>query len=171
VLQFKDAVLRENGARPRCARTAVPADLRGDWLEQLLGAGFDPGVPTAWMAEGLLLYLSPEVQQQLFSHIHDLSAAGSHVAVERVVRVDDANDNRLMQAFSVQFGIDLAALVYTDERPDPADWLTEQGWSVSTEPANVTAQRYQRALTATPIGPDSLRISDYTAFLSARRTR
>jgi methyltransferase (TIGR00027 family) len=174
VLEFKDAVLGESGARPRCARTPVPTDLRGDWLDQLLGAGFDPGVPTVWLAEGLLPYLPPEAQQQLFSHIHQLSAAGSHLAVERLVRVDDFADNSQLQALAARFGIDLASLLYTDERPDPADWLAEQGWSVNTESASVTAERYQRALTdprmSAHLDPE-LRVSDYTAFLSARRTR
>ena len=29
------------------------------WSEDLAGQGFDPAVPTVWLAEGLLMYLQP----------------------------------------------------------------------------------------------------------------
>jgi Leucine carboxyl methyltransferase len=50
VLEFKDAVLRENGATARCARAAVGVDLREDWATAPRDSGFDAGAPTAWLA-------------------------------------------------------------------------------------------------------------------------
>jgi O-methyltransferase involved in polyketide biosynthesis len=35
----------------------VEADLRDDWPAALQAAGFDRWQPTAWLAEGLLMYL------------------------------------------------------------------------------------------------------------------
>ncbi|WP_275292907.1 SAM-dependent methyltransferase [Amycolatopsis sp. La24] len=35
VLAFKETVLSEKGARPRCQRTTVPVDLRDDWVAAL----------------------------------------------------------------------------------------------------------------------------------------
>ena len=51
---------------PGCARRTVAADLREDWPAALVEAGFDPKLPTAWSAEGLLVYLPPEAQDRLF---------------------------------------------------------------------------------------------------------
>src|SRR5262249_46030939 len=58
VLTFKDTVLAAQDAVARCARTTVPADLRADWTTALARAGFDRTGPAAWLAEGLLIYLS-----------------------------------------------------------------------------------------------------------------
>ena len=60
VIAFKDEVLRAEGAQAGCRRAAIGADLREDWPCALRVAGFDPALPTAWVAEGLLAYLPPE---------------------------------------------------------------------------------------------------------------
>lgn len=72
VLAAKDAAL--SGAVPRCERCAVPTDLRGDWARPLLAAGFDPGRPTAWIAEGVLYYLDEPEVRALLATAADLSA-------------------------------------------------------------------------------------------------
>jgi methyltransferase (TIGR00027 family) len=51
---FKERVLAQQGAAPRCSRTVVGIDLREDWPARLTDAGFDPNVPSVWTAEGLL---------------------------------------------------------------------------------------------------------------------
>ena len=81
VLEFKSRTLREHGAKPRAARIEVPIDLRRDWPAALRQAGFDPAVPTAWSAEGLLRYLPSEAQDLLFERIQTLSCVGSRVVV------------------------------------------------------------------------------------------
>ena len=45
-------------------------------------SGFDVISPTAWSAEGLLVYLPPEAQDRLFDDIAALSAPGSRLATE-----------------------------------------------------------------------------------------
>src|SRR4051794_24399071 len=53
VFAFKDRVLAGAGAQPTArSRTAVHADLREDFAVRLAGHAFDPGRPTAWVAEG-----------------------------------------------------------------------------------------------------------------------
>ena len=61
----------------RPIRRTVAIDLRDDWPKALLDNGFDPTQPTAWIAEGLLIYLPPEAQDLLFDRINELSAPGS----------------------------------------------------------------------------------------------
>src|SRR5215468_4699251 len=56
VLAFKERVLA--GHTPNCERIAVPVDLSTEWAGALRQAGFDPTAPTAWLIEGLLIYLT-----------------------------------------------------------------------------------------------------------------
>lgn len=66
VLDFKNAVLADYHIRPRAQRRSVAVDLRDEWQIALCNNGFDANRPSAWIAEGLLVYLSAEAQQRLF---------------------------------------------------------------------------------------------------------
>src|SRR5436190_7088477 len=80
VLEYKSATLDQHGVTPTAVRREVPMDLRFDWPAALQQAGFAPGMPTAWLAEGLLMYLPAAAQDRLFEHISALSAPGSRIA-------------------------------------------------------------------------------------------
>ncbi|HXL59101.1 MAG TPA: class I SAM-dependent methyltransferase, partial [Mycobacterium sp.] len=82
VLEYKAATLAAHNAKPSADRHEVPIDLRQDWPAALCDAGFDPSRRTAWLAEGLLMYLPADAQDRLFEQISRLSAAGSRIAVE-----------------------------------------------------------------------------------------
>lgn len=82
VLEFKRAVLTERGEVPTARRHEIAIDLREDWQRALRAKGFDPSAPSAWLAEGLLMYLPAAAQEQLFSGIDSLACPGSRVAVE-----------------------------------------------------------------------------------------
>ena len=60
VIEFKTATLSRLGVRPPVRHRPLAVDLRNDWPAALRAAGFDPGAPAAWIAEGLLIYLPPE---------------------------------------------------------------------------------------------------------------
>lgn len=153
MLEFKDVVLREHGAVARCARIAVGADLRADWAPVLADAGFDAGRPSVWLAEGLLQYLSADAERALFERIHDLSAPGSHLVVERTVGmaalVNGDNGKRLRE-ISERAGIAMDRLLDTQDRPDPGVWLAEHGWTVTEHPVATIAERYGRDLRNPP---------------------
>jgi hypothetical protein len=55
VLDFKRGVLAARGDQPRTERVEIAVDLRDDWQQALGDNGFDPGEPTAFIAEGLLI--------------------------------------------------------------------------------------------------------------------
>ena len=57
MLDFKREVLTGAGAGPRAERREIAIDLREDWPQALRDSGFDPAKPSAWIAEGLLIYL------------------------------------------------------------------------------------------------------------------
>jgi len=52
---------------------------RGQWSRDLLSAGFDPNVPSVWLLEGLLMYLSLPDTHDLMKEMGRLSAPGSSV--------------------------------------------------------------------------------------------
>jgi methyltransferase (TIGR00027 family) len=82
VLAFKQRVLADRDARPTCERTALGVDLRTDWPAALRTAGFRPELPTAWLVEGLLVYLDAEQADTLIGRVAALSAPGSQLACE-----------------------------------------------------------------------------------------
>jgi methyltransferase (TIGR00027 family) len=86
VLDYKSATLASHGVQPTALRREVPIDLRFDWPAALRDKGFDPTRPTAWLAEGLLMYLPADAQDRLFDQVTEHSAIGSRIAVETVGR-------------------------------------------------------------------------------------
>jgi methyltransferase (TIGR00027 family) len=132
VIEFKTTTLADLGAEPTATRRTVAIDLRQDWPAALKAAGLDTTVPTAWLAEGLLIYLPPEAQDRLFDNITALSAAGSTVATEFVPGIIDFDPDRASQMASTfrdhGLDMDMASLVYTGQRNHVVDYLNGKGW-------------------------------------------
>lgn len=134
VIEFKTTTLAGIGAEPTAPRRAIAIDLRGDWPAALKAAGLDTAAPTAWLAEGLLIYLPPEAQDRLFDNITALSAPGSAIATEFVPGIVDFDADRVRE-MSGSFrdhgvDIDMASLVYAGERNHVVDYLGTKGWDV-----------------------------------------
>ena len=134
VIEFKTTTLAGIGAEPTATRRTVPVDLRQDWPAALKAAGLDLTAPTAWLAEGLLIYLPPEAQDRLFDNITDLSAPGSTIATEFVPGIVDFDAERVREMSGVfrEHGVDvdMASLVYAGERNHVVDYLRAKGWDV-----------------------------------------
>jgi methyltransferase (TIGR00027 family) len=134
VIEFKSTTLADIGAEPTATRRTIPIDLRADWPTALRDAGLDTSAPTAWLAEGLLIYLPPEAQDRLFDSITALSAPGSTIATEFVPGIIDFDADRVRE-MSSRFrdhgvDIDMASLVYPGERNHVLDYLGTKGWDV-----------------------------------------
>jgi methyltransferase (TIGR00027 family) len=138
VIEFKASTLAGIGAKPTATRRTVAIDLREDWPKALVDNGFDPKQPTAWSAEGLLIYLPPEAQDKLFDNITALSAPGSMLATEHIPDMSGFSDERAqrMSERMKQFGsdIEMTDLIYEGDRSDVVEHLTAAGWDVSTLP-------------------------------------
>ncbi|OBA76604.1 SAM-dependent methyltransferase [Mycobacterium sp. 1554424.7] len=133
VIEFKTRTLAGLGAEPAAQRRTVAVDLRDDWPSALAAAGFDAAQPTAWSAEGLLVYLPPEAQDRLFDNIAALSAPGSRIATEHMDMRSAPPDwaHRLTErSRRIGSNINLAELFYTGERNTAAEYLTGHGWRV-----------------------------------------
>lgn len=85
VVEFKTAVVDSLGLHPRAGQFAVPVDFGENWGVRLCESGFDPELPTAWSAEGLLPYLPGHVQTALIDTVAALSAPGSRFAADTIV--------------------------------------------------------------------------------------
>ncbi|WP_306749986.1 SAM-dependent methyltransferase [Saccharothrix yanglingensis] len=143
VLAFKQRVLDGLGARSRAARVPVAVDLGHDWAPALAGGGFTPGVPTAWLAEGLVMYLTPEAEQRLVRTADLLSAGGSTLAYETKPRPTSPAmvADQLYTGTRARLDIDLVALFDPGPRPDSAADLAARGWSATTRtPFDFTAR-------------------------------
>ncbi|MEV0679237.1 SAM-dependent methyltransferase [Actinosynnema sp. NPDC050436] len=137
---FKDSVLT---APPRCTRVPVPVDLAGDWATPLRAAGFDPGTPTAWLAEGLLHYLDADAERALVDTVDRLSAPGSTLTVERAMTVPD---RQALEDGSDRLGVRMDEIVHTGPRTDLTTTLRDRGWTAEDIPADTVATRYGRPL-------------------------
>ena len=151
VLAFKDRVLTTQGVAARCERTAVGVDLRTDWSQQLTAAGFTATAPTAWLAEGLLVYLSAAEAARVLTAVTDLSAPGSQLALER--GGSTASLRAEATAVSTTARTTAAAGSVTELwqgglGSDTPAWLARNGWHVRTHEVGPVAASYGRAAPA-----------------------
>jgi methyltransferase (TIGR00027 family) len=145
VLEFKERVLAERGAKPAAHREEAAADLRDDWSIPLRAAGFDPQRPTAWSVEGVLPYLTSDAQDMLFTRIGELSAPGSRLGIGALGSCLDEDRLAALEetypGVSLSGDVNFSALTYDDaEKTKPADWLAEHGWAVDPVRTNPELQ-------------------------------
>jgi methyltransferase (TIGR00027 family) len=157
VLSFKDAVLTEQHATPRCARMTVSIDLREEWPVALTDAGFDVDLPSAWTAEGLLAYLSDDEAVRLLADVSDLSSPESHLALETARVVDDAT---LSHARDLPAFDQITTMWKGGLQQDAADWLEQHGWRVDKHDRKALSVSYRRPVADASTG----------GFLTATRT-
>lgn len=136
VIEFKTATMSALGATPSAERRTVSIDLRDDWPAALRRSGFRDDQPTAWSAEGLLMYLPPGAQDRLFDHITALSAPGSQLATEYHPETGPTMAERA-QALNDRWtnlgcDLDLSGLFYEGERSNVVEYLSDRGWRVNT---------------------------------------
>jgi methyltransferase (TIGR00027 family) len=141
VMDFKERVLANQSARPRCQRTIIAADLREAWPQRLTAAGFDSRSATAWLVEGLLIYLSADEAARLLTDITDLSWPDSQLAFEHGSIADStvfgkAQTMPAMREFTMLWKGGLG--------PETPAWLARHGWQVRTHVAAGIADSYQR---------------------------
>ncbi|MCD2193784.1 SAM-dependent methyltransferase [Actinomycetospora endophytica] len=127
VLAFRDAVADD--LTPTVEHRPVAIDLREDWPEALLAAGFDPTVPTTWLVEGLLIYLPADAADLLLDRLTGLSAPGSAIGVEYADR-DPASAMTGLAGTDDPGAQLFADLVEAGPRDSPARWLGSRGWTV-----------------------------------------
>jgi len=130
VLDFKRQTL--HGETLRVERREVAVDLRADWKSALRTNGFRDDQPSAWVAEGLLIYLPATAQEQLFNGIDALSCPGSRLALEEGRPMDMAaftakvEEVKAVEDMRGQFW----QMVYNEQCAPAAQWFSQRGWTV-----------------------------------------
>jgi methyltransferase (TIGR00027 family) len=163
VLAFKERTLDTLAAVPRARRVTIAADLRlDDWPHALTREGFDAARPTAWLAEGLFLYLPSAAERRLVSTLTAHSAPGSTFAYEVKQGIESAavRDSPIYRATRERIGIDLLALFDPEPRPDSAADLTAHGWHTETHTPFDFTDRLGRG--PRPEHPDALAANRWT---------
>ncbi|UQX10906.1 SAM-dependent methyltransferase [Candidatus Mycobacterium methanotrophicum] len=123
VLEYKAATLAASGVQPVVDRHEVAADLRFDWPKALRGQGFDPAQRTAWLAEGLLMFLPGEAENRLFADMDALSAPGSRACIEDLTFDDAAREGYEKLRAKID---ELRQRIGDENVFDPGDlWYTE----------------------------------------------
>ncbi|HEX5254289.1 MAG TPA: class I SAM-dependent methyltransferase [Mycobacterium sp.] len=169
VLAYKSTTLAQNGATPSADRREVAIDLRQDWPAALRAAGFDPTQRTAWLAEGLLMYLPAEAQDRLFTLIGELSPAGSRVSAETAPNHADERRQQMRERFKkvadeigMEQTLDVGELMYRDDhRADVTDWLNEHGWRATAEHSTAAMRRLGRWIENVALADDKDAFSDF----------
>ena len=146
VLGPKDEVLAAAHAESACERVVVPCDLRDDWPAALRAAGLDPARATAWIAEGLLVYLSAADVDRLLATVTGLSAPGSWLGLTMTTRdADELADTRL------------ATLRQSRAPDDPVGWLAGHGWAADVSDLREVLRAHGRPLPERPGAGDGAR--------------
>jgi len=140
MIAFKEQVIARSGAQPQCERISVAADLREDWATAMRRAGFHRDEQTAWLAEGLLIYLTQDAADGLMQRLSALSADGSRLALEHV------SESRLnaMRARRHSADTDFSSLWLSGLAEDPLVWLARYRWQATVYDAAERAAAYGR---------------------------
>jgi methyltransferase (TIGR00027 family) len=163
VLARKQAALDSAGAIPGCARLPIGADLAGQWTTPLLDAGFDPGSPSCWLAEGFLFYLPPEGIARLVEEVTGLAVAGSRLGFDIV------NTATLSHPLTRPW-IDMQARLgapWLGTLDDPAEFLDGRGWQATLTQPGEPAADYGRW--TFPVLPPGLAGAPRDWFVTARK--
>jgi methyltransferase (TIGR00027 family) len=164
VLAFKEERLAAQGARPRCRRVSLGADLTLPWEGALVGAGFSPQERSAWLVEGLLMYLAEADVRGLLQRVAALTTPGSTLALDiageaalEASPFAGALERLRERGISWRFTCD-----------DPAALLDAYGWSATTFTLDAQATRYGRPLPWRPPPGDEAALRAFTVTATRR---
>jgi methyltransferase (TIGR00027 family) len=142
LLEYKERILDAREAVSRCERTVLRVDLREDWAGRLVDAGFRPAEPTAWLIEGLLVYLGYDEAAGLLTSIDALSAPGSQLSCEDRSSASESLMARIRETREVNEAV---ALWKGGLGNDLVGWLNGRQWLVRGHNGTELADSYGRS--------------------------
>ena len=106
--EFKAARLKDLGdPEPACTRVTVEADLsNSDWPTKLVSAGFDDTKRSAWLIEGLLMYLPPGAPEQLLQGVSGLMCPGSLLTGDSFINLVSVIDQKFVHSLGTKWTFD-----------------------------------------------------------------
>jgi methyltransferase (TIGR00027 family) len=140
VLAQKRAVMGAAGAEAACRRTAIPADLTGDWEGDLIEAGYDPMLPSGWLLEGFLFYIASADLESVLDRAMRLTAPRSWIGF-------DAINSLILTSPITKSWVDMQAqsgAPWIGALDDPQAFLEERGWQANLVPIGAPEANYGR---------------------------
>jgi methyltransferase (TIGR00027 family) len=123
VLKYKREKLIN--VKPTCERREIEVDLRVEWQNKLVEAGFKKGERTLWMVEGLLMYLEESQVIMLFERINSLVSKND-------ISLFDIFTRNLLEASHMQKQLSFLASMDASWKfgtNDPEEFMKKLGWS------------------------------------------
>jgi len=140
IFERKESVLVRLNATPACDRRIVRADLAQPWTNTLIAAGFDPRRPTAFLVEGLSMYLDEAGVTQLLDALGTIAVSGSWLGMDFV------NTHTLTSPYTAAYMKKLAeaGCAWHFGVDDPRDLLGRHGWRATIASAGDPGANYGR---------------------------
>ncbi|OBK19382.1 SAM-dependent methyltransferase [Mycobacterium asiaticum] len=174
VQAFKDAALTAHGAAPLADLRAIPGDLHDErWPLLLMEGGWDKSLPTAWLVEGILPYLSSTEHNALFDTLTELSAPDSRLAAEVYHHATKHFGDERLSAWrdgaaeiddALGVDVDVTTFIKNHDASNTASWLAQHGWKVESLDSRDLMSRLGR-----PIPPDLRDVAPVSSLVTAVR--
>lgn len=162
-LAAKTGELSLAGAAAGCDRRPVDGDLAADWGARLVAAGFDPALPTAWLAEGILFYLPDEVVTEVLETVTALAGPGSRLGF-------DIPNRAVLASPYTRAWIEMQAAAgapWLGTMDDPGATLLGLGWTATVvQPGEPAANHGRWSL---PVIPAAMPDLPHSWYVTAER--
>lgn len=124
----------------------VPIDfLRDDLRPTLLESGYDPGVKTLFIWEGVTMYLTPEAVDETLAFVSDNSPAGSSIVFtfSQIPKRFGIIMQASMKMSRISFGISREPVLFAIKEGTLDNFLKSRGFELREElPGSTLAERY-----------------------------
>jgi methyltransferase (TIGR00027 family) len=127
VFDAKEPVLAELGAKATAERRVIRVDLATEWIPALIAAGFRGAGPTAFLIEGLLMYLEPDAADRVMRGVTSIAADNSWIGLDAV------NPEMLSSPFTTTYMNRLADLgaPWKFGLHEPEMYFARHGWQAT----------------------------------------
>ena len=148
VVEVKEDLVAQSGLAPTVERRVVASDLADDWLRALQGKGFRADLPSAWLAEGLFVYLPDGLGLRVIEGITAASESGSRIGVTVRRAASSVVDDSAADPFA-----DVRKLWRSDV--DVAQHLDAAGWNCELSNTRDVLAAHGRSLSETADAQES----------------
>ncbi len=165
VMQYKETILADAGAQPTCERRTIAVDLTDRWTDKLLAAGFEPGQPACFLAEGFLFYLPTEQVVQILDTVARWAETGSWLGFDII-------NSPMLTSPITRAWIEMQAQAgapWVGVLDDPVAFLAARGWEASLSQAGQPEAHHGRW--TLPVIPVTMPDMPHNWFVTARKKR